>query len=100
MLVAYRPLGMGYPNWGLIAKLDTAEAYEPVSRLRRLLLAIGGGLLVLGLGASNAIARRVRPADQAAGADGRRRRRGRSDGPQRGRVLRRDRPTWAWRSTG
>ena len=59
VLVAYRPLGMGYPNWGLIAKLDRAEAYEPVSRLRRLLLAIGGGLLVLGLGASNAIARRV-----------------------------------------
>ena len=59
VLVAYRPLGMGYPNWGLIAKLDRAEAYEPVARLRRLLLAIGGGLLVLGLGASNAIARRV-----------------------------------------
>jgi PAS domain S-box-containing protein len=59
VLVAYRPLGMGYPNWGLIAKLDTDEAYEPVSRLRGLLLAIGGGLLVLGLGASNAIARRV-----------------------------------------
>ena len=58
MLVAYRPLGIGYPNWGLIAKVDTAEAYEPVARLRRLLLALGGGLLVLGLGASNAIARR------------------------------------------
>lgn len=58
VLVAYRPLGMGYPDWGLIAKLDADEAYEPMARLRRLLLAIGGGVLVLGLGASNAIARR------------------------------------------
>ncbi len=58
VLVAYRPLGLGYPNWGLIAKVDTDEAYEPVARLRRLLLALGGGLLALGLGASNAIARR------------------------------------------
>jgi two-component system, NtrC family, sensor kinase len=57
VLVAYRPLGNGYPNWGLIAKFDTAEAYEPVAKLRRLLLAMGGGLLVLGLAASNAIAR-------------------------------------------
>jgi PAS domain S-box-containing protein len=59
VLVAYRPLGQGYDDWGLIAKIDSVEAYEPVDRLRRLLLALGGGLLVLGLGASNAIARRV-----------------------------------------
>jgi PAS domain S-box-containing protein len=58
VLVAYRPLGIGYPNWGLIAKLDTEEAYRPVARLRRLLLALGGVMLILGLGASNAIARR------------------------------------------
>jgi PAS domain S-box-containing protein len=58
VLVAFRPVGVGYPNWGLIAKLDTAEAYEPVARLRRLLLALGGGLFALGLVASNAIARR------------------------------------------
>ncbi len=58
VLVAYRPLGMGFPEWGLIAKLDTEEAYAPVFRLRRLLLVMGSGLLFLGLGASNAIARR------------------------------------------
>jgi PAS domain S-box-containing protein len=58
VLVAYRPVGIGYPNWGLITKVDTEEAYEPVARLRRLLLALGGGLLALGLVASNAIARR------------------------------------------
>jgi PAS domain S-box-containing protein len=57
-LVAYRPLGADYPGWGLIAKIDSAEAYEPVNRLRFRLLALGGGILLLGLGASNAIARR------------------------------------------
>jgi two-component system, NtrC family, sensor kinase len=59
VLVSYRPLGTAFPNWGLIAKMDAAEAYEPVARLRRLLLSLGAGVLLLGLGASNAIARRV-----------------------------------------
>ena len=58
VLVAYRPLGMGFPQWGLIAKIDAAEAYAPVAKLRRVLLVLGGGLLALGLVASNAIARR------------------------------------------
>ena len=58
VLVAYRPVGIGYPGWGLIAKIDSAEAYAPVDRLRWLLLALGGVALALGLGASNAIARR------------------------------------------
>ncbi len=58
VLVAYRPVGSNYPGWGLIAKIDSAEAYEPVARLRQVLLVLGGGILVLGLGASNAIARR------------------------------------------
>ncbi len=58
VLVSYRPLGETYPGWGLIAKMDTAEAYDPVTRLRGLLLALGGAALLLGLGASNAIARR------------------------------------------
>ncbi len=59
VLVSYRPLGSAFPDWGLIAKLDSDEAYAPVARLRWLLLSLGGGLLLLGLGASNAIARRV-----------------------------------------
>ncbi|MHB1561246.1 MAG: GAF domain-containing protein [Isosphaeraceae bacterium] len=58
VLVAYRPVGINYPNWGLLAKVDTADAYEPMARLRRLLLGLGGGMLALGLVASNAIARR------------------------------------------
>ena len=58
VLAAYRPVGVGFAGWGLIAKIDSAEAYRPVDRLRWLLLGLGGAALVLGLGASNAIARR------------------------------------------
>ena len=48
---------MGYEDWGLVAKMDVEEAYAPVNRLRRLLLAIGGLILALGLAASYLIAR-------------------------------------------
>ncbi len=58
VLVAYRPVGLGFAGWGLIAKIDTAEAYAPVDRLRWLLLGLGGAALTLGIAASNAIARR------------------------------------------
>src|SRR5262249_5648843 len=58
VLVAYMPVGPAYGGGGLIAKIDTAEAYRPVRRLRWLLVALGGAALVLGLGASNEIARR------------------------------------------
>ncbi len=58
VLVSYRPVGEAYPGWGLIAKMDTAEAYGPVTRLRGWLLALGGVALLLGLVAANAIARR------------------------------------------
>jgi two-component system NtrC family sensor kinase len=59
VLVAYRPVGLGFTGWGLVAKIDSAEAYAPVDHLRLLLLVLGGASLALGLGASNAIARRV-----------------------------------------
>jgi PAS domain S-box-containing protein len=58
VLVAYRPVGVGFDGWGLIAKIDSTEAYGPVHRLRWVLLGLGGAALALGLGASNAIARR------------------------------------------
>jgi signal transduction histidine kinase len=67
VVAAYRPVGFGFTGWGLIAKIDSAEAYRPVALLRWLLLALGGAALVLGLGASNAIARRfARPIHQLA----------------------------------
>ena len=86
VLAAYRPVGFGFTGWGLIAKIDSAEAYRPVDRLRWLLLGLGGAALVLGLGASNAIARRfARPIRRLArtvfGSRGRR-----SERPQRGHV--------------
>ena len=58
VLAAFRPIGHGFPGWGLVAKIERAEAYRPVDRLRWLLLGLGGGAMALGLGASNAIARR------------------------------------------
>ena len=58
VLVSYRPLGETYPGWGLIAKIDTGEAYGPVTQLRGLWLALFGVALLVGLVASNAIARR------------------------------------------
>jgi signal transduction histidine kinase len=58
VLVDFRPISGKYPGWGLVAKIDTAEAYRPVRDLRGLLLSLGGAALALGLAASNAIARR------------------------------------------
>ncbi|MBS0210181.1 MAG: response regulator [Planctomycetes bacterium] len=55
VLVAYRPVGYG--NWGMIAKLDAAEAYAPVAKLQRLLWALLAGTLLAGLVTSYALAR-------------------------------------------
>jgi signal transduction histidine kinase len=55
VLAAYRPLPE--QGWGLVAKLDAEEAYAPVRLLGHLLLAIGGSILALGLGASYLISR-------------------------------------------
>ncbi len=59
VLVAYQPVGRSYPNWGLIAKIDSAEAYQPVGQLRAVLLVLGAVALSLGLLASNVIARQA-----------------------------------------
>ncbi|WP_165250954.1 ATP-binding protein [Paludisphaera soli] len=67
VLAAYRPLGYG--GWGVVVKIDAAEAYEPVRRLRGLLTAIGGTILTLGLGASYVLARQhARPIKRLAEA--------------------------------
>jgi PAS domain S-box-containing protein len=58
VLVAFRPVGLNYEGWGLVAKIESAEAELPVRRLRSLLLTLGGVALLLGLVASNLIARR------------------------------------------
>ena len=38
VLAAYRPVG--YRDWGIVTKIDEAEAYEPVNVLRRLFISI------------------------------------------------------------
>ena len=43
-------------GWGLIAKMDTAEAFAPISRLQRQALLIGGCLALLGIFGVMAIA--------------------------------------------
>jgi signal transduction histidine kinase/HAMP domain-containing protein len=58
VFVAYRPLGRGLSGWGLVAKIDAREVHAPVRRLQWLLLMLGLVALVLGLAASNLIARR------------------------------------------
>jgi signal transduction histidine kinase/HAMP domain-containing protein len=57
ILAAYRPLG--YSDWGVVVKIDEAEAYAPARRLRRLMTAIGGAILAIGLAASYVLARRL-----------------------------------------
>lgn len=66
-LEAYRPVGYG--DWGMIVKIDVAEAHEPVARLRRLMAAVGGAILAAGLLASYLLARRhTRPIRRLAAA--------------------------------
>jgi signal transduction histidine kinase len=47
VLAAFRPVG--YRDWGLVAKIDLSEVYEPVMQLRNILLAIGMSILLLGI---------------------------------------------------
>jgi two-component system sensor histidine kinase/response regulator len=47
VLATFRPLG--YQGWGLLAKIDVAEAHAPLANLRRAVFALGGALLIWGL---------------------------------------------------
>ncbi|HVA44757.1 MAG TPA: response regulator [Pirellulales bacterium] len=62
VLAAYRPVSYGAADagrWGLMAKMDLAEAYAPVTRLRHALLALEAALLLAGAAASYWVARRL-----------------------------------------
>jgi signal transduction histidine kinase/CheY-like chemotaxis protein len=56
VLAAYQ--SVGYKDWGLVAKIDRAEAYASIARLRLLTLLIATAVLGLALGAASAIAGR------------------------------------------
>ena len=52
VLAHYQPIAYQPPEfqpWGLVAKIDSAEAYQPVAQLGTVLVAMEGGLLVVGL---------------------------------------------------
>ena len=54
--IAYQP--PEYQPWGLVAKIDSSEAYEPVTRFGLLFLGLGGSLVLVGLVGSTWLARR------------------------------------------
>ncbi|MEO6740873.1 MAG: ATP-binding protein [Chthoniobacteraceae bacterium] len=70
VLVAGRPVGYG--GWGLVAKMDEAEAYAPIARALRYGLGLGAMIALVGLVASYGLARHglaVREHRVAAGFD-------------------------------
>src|SRR5207245_5327370 len=56
VLAAYRPVG--YQDWGLVVKLDVAEAYAPLARFRLLVTILEGAIFVTGVISSYLLARR------------------------------------------
>lgn len=68
VLAAYQPVG--YRNWGIMAKIDVAEAYAPINWLRNTFIAVEVTVFVVALGVAYALARRfskpiLRMADMA-----------------------------------
>lgn len=62
VLVHYRPISyqpLDYQPWGLIAKMDVAEAYEPLDSFRRTRIQIQLGLIAVGLAGSFWLSRRM-----------------------------------------
>jgi len=56
VLAAYRPVG--YQDWGLVVKLDVAEAYAPLARFRALVTILEGAIFLTGVISSYLLARR------------------------------------------
>ena len=55
--VAYQP--SDHRSWGLVAKMDLAEAYAPVAQLRRLMIALQVVLVLAAIATSFILARRL-----------------------------------------
>ena len=56
VLAAYRPVG--YRDWGIVTKIDEAEAYEPVNSLRHLFISIELVVFLVGTLTAYGLARR------------------------------------------
>ena len=66
VLAAYRPVG--YRDWGIVTKIDEAEAYEPVNVLRHLFISIELAVFLVGIFTAYGLAHRfTRPISSLAG---------------------------------
>jgi two-component system, sensor histidine kinase and response regulator len=62
VLAAFQPVeyqSADYRAWGLVAKLNLAEAYAPVTQLRRVMIALQAVLVLAGISTSFLLARRL-----------------------------------------
>ena len=51
-LASWGPLAVSGVHWGLVAKIDTAEAFAPIQQLRRNLMMVGGLVLLIVIAAA------------------------------------------------
>lgn len=61
VLARYQPIAYQPPDirpWGLLAKIDATEAYQPVAQLGKSLLGLGSAMLVVGLAGAYWLAQR------------------------------------------
>ena len=56
VLAAYRPVG--YLDWGLVVKIDAAEAYAPLARFRAIVAILEAAIALAGAGLSYLLAKR------------------------------------------
>jgi len=56
VLAAYGPVGYG--DWGLVAKIDVAEAYAPLIRFQTLIIILEVGMILIGVVLSYLLAKR------------------------------------------
>ncbi|HEX4144340.1 MAG TPA: PAS domain S-box protein [Pirellulales bacterium] len=62
VLMLYMPIDLdhdGPDDWGLIAKIDSDEAFAPIDQFRNMFFALQAGLIVGGIACSYAVARRL-----------------------------------------
>jgi methyl-accepting chemotaxis protein len=59
MILTAQPLSFGGANWAVVTAVGEAEAYAPITDMRNMMLAIGGGLLAIAAIAGYFFARSV-----------------------------------------